>query len=132
MARRGQPKKLTDAARHWAGANAPRGDVAADLRAQGIPEEALATLPEPSDPDCDVCEVWEDNWPAVLAFLACQTQWRREFAGMSGVLVWQGLDYPALISVIRLHGHRGQSALAIFEQVQVMEGAALAILNKSD
>lgn len=106
--------------------------MAADLRAQGIPEEAIATLPAPADPDGDVCAVWEDNWPAVLVFLACQTQWRREFAGMSGVLVWHGLDYPGLRTVIWAHGHRGQSARAIFEQVQVMEGAAMAILNKSD
>ena len=38
--------------------------------------------------------------------------------------VWQGLDYPALLAVIRLHGER---ACEVFAQVQTMEGAVLVV-----
>ncbi len=51
---------------------------------------------------------------------------------MSGVLVWQGLDYPALRTVIWVHGHRGQLAHEVFAQAQIMEAAALAVLNERD
>jgi hypothetical protein len=39
--------------------------------------------------------VWPDNWPALTAFLAVDTQWRAVPAGMSG-LYWIGLDYTAV------------------------------------
>ena len=51
---------------------------------------------------------------------------------MSGVLVWHGLDYPGLRTVIWAHGHRGQPAHEVFAQVQSMEAAALAVLNERD
>lgn len=71
-----------------------------------------------------------ENWDAVRVFLACQTQWRKEFAGMEALLIWHGFDYPGISIVIGMHGHRGQKAQAIFNDLQVMEQAALPILNK--
>lgn len=71
-----------------------------------------------------------ENWDAVRVFLACQTQWRREFAGMDATLIWHGFDYNGLAVVIRMHGHTGSKAQGIFGDVQVMEQAALPILNK--
>lgn len=75
-------------------------------------------------------DVEEDNWAILICFLACQTQWRKEFAGMEGVLIWHGLDYPAASVVIRMMGHRGQEARDIFAGLQIMEAAALPLLNK--
>lgn len=63
-------------------------------------------------------------------FMACQTQWKREFAGMSGELIWQGLDYPGVAIVIRMHGFRGDRAREVFADLQIMEAAALSALNK--
>lgn len=75
-------------------------------------------------------EIERENWDTLLVFLACSTQWRKEFAGMSGELIYHGLDYPATSVVIRMMGHRGQDARDIFAGVQMMEVAALPLLNK--
>ncbi|BBL70326.1 hypothetical protein MoryE10_09320 [Methylogaea oryzae] len=66
-------------------------------------------------------------------FSACHTQWRRTVAaGPSGAVVtFDGLDYPGVATVIRAHGHRGVKAAAVFNSVQIMEEAALEVLNKS-
>lgn len=74
--------------------------------------------------------VEKDNWKTLLVFLACQTQWKRDFVGMDGTLVWKGLDYPGIAVVIRMQGYRGQEAREIFDGLQVMEAAALPLLNK--
>ncbi|MGI9143227.1 MAG: DUF1799 domain-containing protein [Fluviibacter sp.] len=65
-----------------------------------------------------------------MVFLVCQTQWRKEFAGMGGELIYHGLDYPGVAVVIRMQGHRGQDAKDIFAGLQTMETAALPLLNK--
>jgi len=67
-------------------------------------------------------EVWPDNWPAVEMFLRCQTQWRTT---MSGVF---GFDYSAVEWLFRLYEVKDQAA--VFEDLQVMEAAAVKILNK--
>lgn len=71
-----------------------------------------------------------ENWDTLLVFMACQTQWRKEFAGMGGELIYHGLDYPGLSIVIRMQGYRGRAAQDIFEGLQIMESAALPILNR--
>lgn len=43
--------------------------------------------------------------------------------------IFTGLAYPAVESVIRLSGFRGKRAAEIFEDIQIMEGAALEVLN---
>ena len=67
-------------------------------------------------------EVWPENWPAVEMFLRCQTQWRTTMAGVCG------LDYAAVQWLFRLYEVKDQ--LAVFESLQVMEAAAVKILNK--
>lgn len=49
---------------------------------------------------------------------------------MDGTLVWKGLDYSGVEVVIRMHQYKDDEALTIFSGVQVMESAALPILNK--
>jgi hypothetical protein len=65
----------------------------------------------------------------MLVFLALQTQWRKEFAGMSGILVWHGLRYGEVETVIRLMGYWKERSI-IFDGLRIMEKAALPILNK--
>jgi|TARA_R100001510_G_scaffold23703_1_gene20862 hypothetical protein len=86
----------------------------ADAKAFGI------VMPEPEAPEN--FEVWPDNWPAVEMFLCCQTQWRTTQAGVVG------LDYAAVQWLFRLYEVKDQ--LAVFESLQVMEAAAVKILNK--
>lgn len=65
-----------------------------------------------------------------MTFLACHTQWKREIPAMSDSILWHGLDYSGVDAAIRLRGFKGKKAQDIFAGLQVMEGAALAILNK--
>jgi len=51
---------------------------------------------------------------------------------MSRRLIFHGLDYQAAEIVINRYGFRGKKADTIFQGLQVMETAALAILNKSN
>ena len=64
----------------------------------------------------------EDNWLVVELFLRVQTQWR---VGMNGPI---GLDYGALQWVLRLYEVQDQRAA--LEDLQIMEAAALAAINK--
>lgn len=66
-----------------------------------------------------------------MVFIGLQTQWRKEIVPMAGNLIWHGLNYPAVESVIRLRGYTGKKAQDIFDGLQVMESAALPLLNKS-
>ena len=65
-----------------------------------------------------------------MVFLSCQTQWRKEIPAMAGQMLWHGLDYPGVATVIRMKGHSGKEAREIFEGIQLMEQAVLPILNK--
>ncbi len=67
-------------------------------------------------------EVWEENWPAVEMFLRCQTQWRTTISGVCG------LDYAAVQWLFRLY--EVKNAPAVLEDLQIMEAAAMKILNK--
>ena len=57
-------------------------------------------------------------------FLRVQTQWR---TSMSGVI---GLDYLAVEWMLRLYGVEDQRSM--LEDLQVMEGAALTLINKKE
>lgn len=54
-------------------------------------------------------------------FLRCQTQWR---VGMSGII---GLDYTSVIEMIKLYN---KDSIAMLENIQIIEAAALQALNK--
>ena len=66
--------------------------------------------------------VWPENWPAVEMFLRVQTQWRTT---MSGVI---GLDYAAVRWLFKLYGV--DEPRALLEDLQVMEAAAISVINK--
>lgn len=74
------------------------------------------TLEEAVGPPFDV---WPDNWPAFLVFEAMATQWR------DGVNGRTGLDYACLPQVMDLVGIEQAQRGGVFEDVRVMEGAAL-------
>ena len=57
-------------------------------------------------------------------FLRVQTQWR---TSMSGVI---GLDYLAVEWMLRLYGVEDQRSM--LEDLQIMEGAALTLINKKE
>lgn len=55
-------------------------------------------------------------------FLRCSTQWRVSFGG------YVGLDYKAVIEILRLYDSLTPE---LFEDIQIMERAALGKLNKA-
>lgn len=72
----------------------------------------------------ELVEVWPENYLSLQVFEAMGTQWR---TGMSGPT---GLDYSALPIVMRQmqvpKGERKQ----LFDDIRVMEGAALKVMRE--
>lgn len=89
-------------------------------------EEALA-LQQPETPDC---EVWQENWQTTTLFLALRRQWR-VCMGMGGML-WLGLDYGGVEVMMRIKGIKKKARAGLLDELQIMEDAALELLNKQD
>ena len=64
--------------------------------------------------------VWPENWPAVELFLRCQTQWRTSVGGVTG------FDYSSVLALVNMYAYSKET----FEDLQVMEVAAISYLNK--
>lgn len=86
----------------------------------GAPDEIIGKI-ESHDDDF---EVWEENLEVVGLFLRMQSQW---VANMGGVV---GLNYQSLQILFKIYGIENEKQA--FEDIQVMEYAALPILNKKD
>ena len=69
--------------------------------------------------------MWEEHWEALQVFFACRTQWRI-IAGTAGAQ-HQGLDYPAVESVMRMRGVTDTAQM--LERLQYIEAGALEALN---
>jgi hypothetical protein len=69
--------------------------------------------------------VFEENWQSVELFCQLSTQWRT--GAMGGFL---GLDYAAVDALFRLLRVRDRPEQ--FSNLQIMERAALEVLNKRD
>ncbi|WDR00753.1 DUF1799 domain-containing protein [Devosia sp. J2-20] len=74
-------------------------------------------------------EVWDINAASLDLFLAAQSQWRVISVGMSGVLIWLGLDYQGVDVIMRRRGARDNDD-ALFGDLLVMEGAALDVFGE--
>ena len=72
---------------------------------------------------CGAVELWPENVPAVLLYLACDTQWR--YAGMSGVPT--GLDYAGVRAVMDLQAVPSDAHPALFQDLQALEREHLAV-----
>lgn len=81
-------------------------------------------VPLPVDPEEDFA-VYPENWEAVQLFLKLGTQWR--VGAMGGFF---GLDYSSVESTMRIC--RVRKKRKVFEQLRIMEVAALPVLNKKE
>lgn len=103
-----------------------------DPRAADPPEwqEAIAKL-EQSDDDENNDEnelfgVYPENWTAVMVFVRLRRCWRIDrFAG-----VCDGLDRPAIESTLKMLGIKKKDRPEILAKLEIMEDAALPILNR--
>jgi hypothetical protein len=71
-------------------------------------------------------EVWSENVVALECFLKCRTQWRVKITE-SGAMIWLGLDYVGAQVVLK---SLVKNWKAVFKDIQVMEFAALEVLNE--
>lgn len=69
--------------------------------------------------------VWDINAASLSLFLAVQSQWRVIALGMSGVMVWLGLDYQGVDVFMRRAGVVDDGG-QLFGDLLVMEGAAMS------
>ena len=74
---------------------------------------------------CGAAELWPENVPSALLFLACDTQWR--YAGMNGVPT--GLDYDGVRAVIELQAIPPNDRPGLFADIQTLEQAQLKIVH---
>jgi hypothetical protein len=70
-------------------------------------------------------EVLPENWEAVRIFSRLGSQWK---IGAFGGFI--GLDYPALESALRMMRILPSRRPGLFESIQIMEAAALEVLNE--
>jgi hypothetical protein len=101
------------------------------MAALGIEQEAIEAEVE-QEAAQGTCEIHADNETTALAFLSLRTQWRL-VSGMSGVgmsgVAFQGLEYAAIPPVLELLQVPRKQRAIVFAELQVMERAALAVLN---
>ena len=64
--------------------------------------------------------VWPENWDTVELFLRCQTQWRTSVGGVTG------FDYSSVLALVNMYAYD----VSVFEDLQIMEAAAIDLLNK--
>lgn len=68
--------------------------------------------------------VWEENWPAKELFADMMTQWRTGFNGRTG------LDYSVLPVMWDLHNIKKDQQRARFDELRIMEAAALEAMKE--
>lgn len=112
----------------WSGRADPAAIAALDdgVRAQ-FASLGLALQSE-SRREVDLVEIWDVNWPAFVVFRSCATQWR-VIAGPR-ILIHLGLDYSGVDIAMRRLAPADADQAALFADIQVMESAALPILNE--
>lgn len=69
--------------------------------------------------------MWEENWPSVIFFSRLGTQWRT-----SGMGSPTGLDYTAVLALLRTLRLPRDEHDALFDDVQTLERAALQEMAK--
>ena len=84
-----------------------------------------------SRPGDDDFEVLPENWDAVEVFTSLGTQWKKMVVSSlsGGGVFYEGLDYSAVESAIRMFGFKRKRHRALFSAVRVMEREALAVFT---
>lgn len=80
----------------------------------------------PEDYDAEIVEFWPELAQSVDLFITISTQWR---VGMNGPT---GLDYNVLFHELDRMALTKIDYDFLFEDIRVMESAALAVIQKKD
>jgi hypothetical protein len=94
------------------------------------PDDIETLLGDAAAAPIDELEIWPENWPTVLVFLALSTQWKREIPAMSDRVLWHGIPHSEIEPTLRLLGYAKQGP-KIFAGLKTMEAEALKLLNES-
>ena len=94
-----------------------------DMKRFGAPEELVEDMILEASP---VVEIWPDNYEVFQFFLSLSSQWVI-IPGMAAVLR-VGLRYESVEAIMRIKKIKNRSEL--FDDLQIMEFAALEVLNK--
>ena len=86
----------------------------------------LASFGLTSDDVAVTVEIWHENYESFSVFNALSTQWRHSMNGVTG------LDYNVLPNVLRLLNIARSEWSHIFDDIRIMESAALKEINKKD
>lgn len=76
-----------------------------------------------ADYEGEYVEIWQDNLDSFRVFKALCTQWRTSMGGVTG------LDYNCIPWVMKVNNISENER--IFNDLQLMEGEALKLMNKS-
>jgi len=93
------------------------------LRAYGSSEDEIREVLGNQEPE-DFA-VWQENADTVDMFMSLQTQWK--VGPMGGYL---GLDYPGVSAALNTVVRSWRRRRDLFVNLQVMERAALPVLNR--
>lgn len=104
--------------------------VVDDLRAMNAPADVIEKYQAQKVLDDD-CLVFEENWQAVLLFMAMGTQWNSRLVGSGDGLIsiQTGLNYSALEAVMCMRDIENKADA--FDRVGIMELAALEAMIKT-
>lgn len=132
----GARKKLTEAARYWAGIREKPDDdvpvigpnVVHELTAAGAPQHVIDAAQlqvdrggvDAADEDF---EVWADCWDTLMFFLALRGQWVHAAGGLGAVRT--GLDFSRVESVMRLWPITTRKRPRLLRDLVAMELAVL-------
>lgn len=95
-----------------------RGPSDSELEAVGL---TRADIEEPEE----VIFIWPENWQSFQIFCSLRTQWFTGFNGRTGI------NYCSMPIVFDLYNIEQNRRLEIFEDIMVMENAALGVMQKS-
>jgi hypothetical protein len=78
--------------------------------------------------EAQAVDIWPENREAVELFIALENVWRVQLGGFGGLL-WLGIDWVQMESVLNLSGVPRCRYAQLYRDIKVMEKAALPILR---
>jgi len=95
-----------------------RGPSDAELEAFGLTRDDI-------DDEEEEILIWPEHWQSFQIFCGLRTQWITGFNGRTGI------NYCSIPVVFDLYNIEQNKRLAFFEDIMVMENAALGVMQKS-
>jgi len=100
------------------------------MRAAGAPSDIIeAATAATASPSSAEFEVWPENWQTLEIFLDLSSCWTWLSAGLI-TPIRIGIAATEIEATLRLHGLRGKRRRNRYQEIRLMEAAALEVLRK--